>query len=201
MATVLKIGPIDRGRSMTREEYLSVDYQEGYHYELIRGKLYLSPPPNLPEDWVEQWLYDRLKDYASQHWQVINYVTNKARIFVPGEQRTTAPEPDVAAFRDFPTHLPIRELRWQDVSPVLVGEVLSTDDSDKDLVRNVELYLLVPSIKEYWLLDPRTNPDEPTLLVYRRHGKRWRSPIELGHGETYTTKLLPGFALKIDPRS
>jgi Uma2 family endonuclease len=37
---------------------------------------------------------------------------------------------------------------------VLVGEVVWEDDPDKDLVRNVELYLQVPSIREYWVLDP-----------------------------------------------
>jgi Uma2 family endonuclease len=96
--------------------------------------------------------------------------------------------------------LDLREVRWQDVSPLLVGEILSLDDPDKDLVRNVQLYLQVPSIEEYWLLDTRGDPNRPTMRVYRRHGAKWRSPIELSYGDTYTTKLLPGFQLLLDPR-
>jgi Uma2 family endonuclease len=201
MVTVAKIGPTDHGRPMTLDEFLAGEYLEGWHYELIQGKLYVSPMPNLPEDWVEKWLYEKVLDYAREHPEVINRVTNKARVFIPGERRTTAPEPDLAAFQGFPVHLPIRRMRWQDVSPILVGEVISADDPDKDLVRNVELYLQVPTIREYWVIDSRENADEPSMLVYRRYGKKWRSPLELSYGDTYTTKLLPGFVLKVDPRS
>ena len=82
----------------------------------------------------------------------------------------------------------------------MVGEVVSHEDPDKDFVRNAELYLQVPSIKEYWLLDAREDPERPKMRVHRRHGKDWRI-IDLSVGETYTTKLLPGFEVKIDPRS
>ena len=59
--------------------------------------------------------------------------------------------------------------------------------------------LAVPTIREYWVLDGRPDPDHPTMLVHRRHGQRWRI-IEVGFGETYTTKLFPGFKLVLDPR-
>jgi hypothetical protein len=36
---------------------------------------------------------------------------------------------------------------------------------------------------------------------YRRHSKRRRAPLELRYGDVYTTKRLPGFTLKVDPRS
>ena len=156
MSTVLKkLGPTDHGRPMTLEEFMAARSVEGYHYELIDGKLYVSPLPNLPENRVEDWVFDQLKLYVRDQSDVINFVTNKARVFVPRRRRLTNPEPDVAAYRNFPLHLPFRSVRWQDVSPILVVEVLSLDDPDKDLVRNVELYLQVPSIKEYWLFDTR----------------------------------------------
>lgn len=200
MVTVLKLGPGDHGRAMALEDFLAGDFEEGYQYELIDGKLYVSPEPNLPQDWVEKWIYRKLLRYSEQHPEAINYVSNKARVFIPSRARATCPQPDLAAYRNFPLHRPIRELRWQEVSPVLVGEVLSLEDPDKDLVRNVELYLQVPSIKEYWLFDTREDPEQPTLRVHRRHGKRWRL-LEFSYGATYTTRLLPGFALAIDPRS
>jgi Uma2 family endonuclease len=184
---------------MTLEEFLSSSWEEGYHYELIDGKVYVSYLPNLPEDWVEKWAYWRLMLYSRDHPEIINHVTDKARVFVPGRRRVTAPEPDLAAYRDFPRDRPLRELRWQDVSPLLVGEVLSKDDPDKDLVRNVALYLQAPTVKEYWVFDTREDPDQPQMRVYRRHGRQWRI-IEVAFGETYTTKLLPGFELPLDPR-
>jgi Uma2 family endonuclease len=200
MATVLRIGPADHGRPMGFDEYMAGDYEEGYQYELIDGRLYVSPMPNLPYDCLEQWLYFQLRLYAHNNSSVINHVTNKARVFVPGRSDTTCPEPDVAAYRNFPKQLPLEERRWQDVSPVLVAEVLSADDPDKDLVRNVELYLQVPSIREYWIIDPRESADFPRLIVHRRYRGAW-SIREYAAGMTYTTKLLPNFGLPIDPRS
>jgi Uma2 family endonuclease len=199
MGTVLKLGPADRGRPMTLDEFMAGDYAEGYRYELIDGKLYVSPQPDLPQNRVERWLHFQLELYAKEHPEVINYTTDKARVFVPGREDVTNPEPDVAAYRKFPLHRPFREIRWQDVSPVLVVEVVSGEDPDKDLVRNEDLYFRVPSIKEYWLLDTREDPERPPLRVHRRHGRRWRI-IDVAPGETYATRLLPGFELVLDPR-
>ncbi len=197
---VKKLGPKDHGRPMTFEEFTAARAVEGYQYELIDGKLYVSPQPNLPENRVEDWVYFKLKLYAHYQPDVINFTSNKARVFVPGDQGTTNPEPDVAAYRNFPLELPWDSVRWQDVSPILVVEVLSLDDPDKDLIRNVRLYLQVPSIKEYWLFDTREGPEQLRLQVRRRYRGQWRL-TELGPGQTYTTKLLPGFELTLDPRS
>jgi Uma2 family endonuclease len=121
-------------------------------------------------------------------------------VFVPGRRRTTTPEADLAAYHEFPRDLPIAELNWRNVSPVLVVEILSEDTADKDLERNAELYLQVPSIREYWILDPRVSPDQPTLTVHRRRGARWQRPIVVRPGDSYTTRLLPGFTLTLNPR-
>jgi Uma2 family endonuclease len=200
MATVSKMGPSDHGQRMSLEEFLAGDYMEGYQYELIDGKLYVSAKPEVPENWVEMWLSGKVNQYARDHQDVINYLSHKARVFVPEARRVTAPEPDLSAYQNFPFHRPIRSLRWQDVSPMLVSEVLAIDDPYKDLVRNVELYLQVPSIEEYWLLDTREDPERPTMRVHRRQEQRWHL-TELTYGETYRTDLLPGFELLIDPRA
>ena len=120
--------------------------------------------------WVERWMYCRLELYRMAHPEVVNFVANKARVFVPAEEEETVPEPDAAAYQNFPLEQPFEEIRWQDVSPILVVEVLSADDPNKDLVRNVRLYRQVPSIREYWILDPRADSALPSLIVYRRQG-------------------------------
>jgi Uma2 family endonuclease len=200
MGTVLHIRPADHGRPLTLEEFSAARWEDGYQYELIDGKIYVSPQPDAPQSLVEKWIYTKLDRYAEQNPEVINFVYSKARVFVPGRPGVTNPEPDVAAYRDFPLDLPWEELRWQDVSPVLVVEVLSLEDPKKDLVRNVELYLQVPTIKEYWLLDTRDSADRPSMQVRRRQGKRWRR-IDVPYRDTYTTRLLPGFEVILDPHA
>jgi hypothetical protein len=55
----------------------------------------------------------------------------------------------------------------------------------------------VPSIREYWILDPLTDADRPTLTAHRRRGRGWQKPVVVGPGGTYTTRLLPGLTLAI----
>jgi Uma2 family endonuclease len=200
MTTMLKLGKADHGRPLTLDEFWHSDYMEGYRYELIDGKLYVCPQPNLPEARVDRWITRKLEAYSDQHPEIINAVFNKARVFVPGRPGATVPEPDVAAYHAFPLNVDFRAVRWHDVSPLLVVEVLSAEDPDKDLVRNVRLYHQVPSISEYWIFDGRIDPNRPLFTARRRYGRRWRL-IHRAFGDTYTTRLLPGFELLIDPHS
>src|SRR5436853_7078449 len=96
-AAVLKLGPADHGRPMTLEEFQTASAVEGYQYELIDGKLYVSPEPNLPQGRAENWLFFKVALYAQEHPEVINFVHFKARVFVPGRRGVTNPEPDLAA--------------------------------------------------------------------------------------------------------
>lgn len=201
MATLTaQIGPAEHGRPLTVDEFEAETFQEGYKYELINGRLYVTYEPDPPEDWLEKWLFTHVLLYSRTRPNIINYVSDKARVYVPGPLVDTIPEPDLAAYHDYPVQLPLRRIRWRDVSPMLVGEVLSPNDPHKDLIRNVQLYLQVPSIREYWLVDGREDPDRPRMRVHRRRGKRWQV-IDLAYQDVYTTKLLPGFKLVIDPRS
>jgi Uma2 family endonuclease len=154
----------------------------------------------MPEDFLVSWLRRKLEFYGDGNPEIIGYVSPRSRVFVPGMRRTTVPEPDLAVYDRLPDNTPLSELNWRNVSPILVVEVMRAADPYKDLVRNVELYLQVSTIREYWILDARELADEPTLLVYRRRGKQWQKPREIGYRESYTTPLLPGFKLVVDPR-
>jgi Uma2 family endonuclease len=197
MSTMLKLGPADHGRELTFEEFVGSDFELGYKYELIHGRVYVSPLPDPPANYLEEWLLDQLKAYSWSRPDVINYVTSKARVYVEGRDDVSYPEPDISAYRNYPRQRSLR-LRWREVNPILVVEVLDRDNPEKDTIRNVEVYLSVPSIREYWVLDTRPGLHQPTLLVHRRHGRHWRI-ISVPAGGTYTTRLLPGFRLVVDP--
>ena len=199
MQTKLKLGPGDHGRALTWDEYLSGDYEEGHRYEIIDGRLYVSPKANFLAYWVERWLYLQVQAYSDRRPEVINFVSFGSRAFVTRPSGVTAPEPDLAAYHDAPIDELPEDVRWQDMSPLLIGEVISADDPDKDLVRNVNLYRQIPSVREYWILDPRESTQFPSMKVYRRQGRNWR-PLDVAGGARYTTRLLPGFELVLDTR-
>jgi Uma2 family endonuclease len=190
------LGPKDHGRAMTMEEFdQSVD-SEGYYFELVDGRVFVSPVPNAPHEWVNHWLAEALRAYSRACPGVINFVSTASRVFPVGRPGPTSLEPDIAAYNDFPTGRPYRQLNWRDIHPVLVAEVLSPDNPEKDVERNVALYPFVPTLQEYWILDA-LHPTL-TLTAYRRSGRRWRKPITVPEDGVYTTPLLPGFALTVN---
>jgi Uma2 family endonuclease len=200
MASVqLRLGTVDHGRRISLDDFDEAEFEQGARYEIIDGRLYVSAEPNFAENYLETWLFFNLITYSRQRDDIINYVTVKSRLFIDSRSEPTVPEPDIAAYQALPEEKPLEELHWRNLRPIVVAEILVEGDPHKDLERNRELYLEAPSIREYWILDGRENPNEPTLIQNRRHGKRWiiRS---FPYGSTFTTKLLPEFSLVIDPR-
>ena len=110
MTTLLKISPADHGRPMAYEDFTTAEYEEGYQYELIDGRLYVSPRPDAPQGRVEKWIYTKLDRYSLLYPEVINFVYNKTRVFVPGRPAVTCPEPDVTAYQDYPLDLPFEDV-------------------------------------------------------------------------------------------
>jgi len=197
MQTQLYLTPKDHGRPLSFEDFQHARSREGYHYELIDGRLVVSPLPNLPHDRVRDLIKALLERYKTQNPEALRHVQGPARVFIPGRRATTAPEPDIAGYRHFPTDRDLDSVHWQDISPIIVVEILSRGNADKDLARNLRLYLQVPTIREYWIVDPRRDAARPALSVYRRRSTRWQRPLQVPPGTTYTTRLLPGFTLTL----
>ena len=200
MHTRLYLTHEDHGRALSWEEFASADAQEGYRYEMIEGRIEVSPVPNLPHDIVMTRIWGALFIYSEQHKDILPYVSARGRVFLPDPPRgITAPEPDIAGYTDFfPEGTPVADQDWHDISPAIVVEILSEGTEDKDLERNRRLYLQVPSIREYWIVDPRATANEPMMIVFRRRGTRWAPRRIVLAGETYTTAMLPGFSLVLD---
>lgn len=191
------LGPADHGRELTYEEFLAGNYERGHKYELIDGRLYVSPMANYPHEWVRNHLYRVLTLYVEGHPNVLQKVLANARVFVAGRSKTTCPEPDFAMYKTCPLG---RDVNWQDISPIIVAEVVSPGDPYKDYVRNVDLYQRVPSIREYWVFDRSREANGPTLTVYHRDSSRqkWKTST-FGPEDIYTTSLLPGLKLPVCP--
>src|SRR5262245_4762579 len=98
MKTVLKLGPADHGRAISLEEFEHASYEEGYDYEIIRGRVYVSPKPNPTHDFFVEWFGDHLRVYSQEHPDAINYISGAAQTFVPEEAEVSAPEPDLTVY-------------------------------------------------------------------------------------------------------
>ena len=103
MLTSVRFGPKDHGRAVSDDELQGAHFRSGYDYEVIFGRLYVSPAPNFKHDWIEKYILEELVKYWRQHPEVVGYVTDRARVYVPDTERTTAPEPDLAVYAQMPT--------------------------------------------------------------------------------------------------
>jgi hypothetical protein len=71
VATLLRIGPADHGRTMTLEEFLEAEVEEGHRYELARRVLEVTQVPNDPHGVVVCNLDRATSRYDEQHPGVI----------------------------------------------------------------------------------------------------------------------------------
>src|SRR5438477_9431015 len=122
-----QLGPADQGLALTYDEFMASSFEDGYRYELIDGELVVSPAPNMGHMLVLRWLNKALEAYCDAHPAVINLIGITGRVVVPARERTTVPEPDLAAYHDFPEDISDDELDWRAFSPILVAEVISPD--------------------------------------------------------------------------
>ena len=97
MQTRLYLTPADHGRELSWDEFASADAQEGYRYEMIEGKVFVSPFPDMPHDDLKDWLEAALRTYARERPDILCRVKGPARVFLPERSDgVTAPEPDIA---------------------------------------------------------------------------------------------------------
>lgn len=194
-----RFGPADHGRSVSDEVAESAEYVGGFKYEVIDGKLYVTPRQNLPENLLESWLYHLLDRYSEQHPEIVNFVATKSRIYVPGQARSTIPEPDLAVYSDVLLGKPLNQTHWRDISPFLVVEVMVEGEFEKDLSRNPILFHRVPSVSQYWVVNGTESVEKPSLIQYSRTKEFWDITTHR-FGSKFRTNLLPDFELEIKPR-
>src|SRR5438105_2335835 len=98
----LKLTPRDHGREIDPEEFERSTGDPDFHFEIIDGRVYVSPIAGLPHDFLKEWLHGKLWEYARSHPKIINYLSTAPRVFIPIREKATRPEPDLAAYQDFP---------------------------------------------------------------------------------------------------
>lgn len=191
----LSLGPQDHGRQLTLDQYRRADEAPGCITELIDGVV-LAAPMAIPnhEYWV-QFLNNRVRDYVADHSAAKYFIATGSEVYIPDRPGPTRPRPDLAVYRDFPDPPP---RTWDDISPIVVAEVISDRRAEKDTVRNRHLYWAAAAIAEYWIIDPRRSWSAPTLIALHRpaRGDFWNEQV-VPFGKIWRSKALPRFALNL----
>ena len=189
MATVttpLRIGPADRGRAMTLEEFLDADVKEGYRYELARGVLEVNQVANDPHGDVVCNLYRGVARYDERHPGMIHSFGggSEFQFIIPGLASGRNPDLGVV-LRGAPRDWRGRRL------PALAAEVVSRGSITRDYQAKREEYLAY-GLLEYWIVDPM----ERKVTVLTRRGDIWSEAVFRGD-QVIASLVLPGFATTV----
>ena len=185
-ALKLKVGPADRGRTMTLDEFAEAEGQPGYIYELAGGVIQVVDIPGISHGQVLFAFDQQVFPWVVAHPGVIHYYGSgdQCVIRLPGLQCERHPD---RSFYLSPA--PAGEQPWIRWIPDIVLEVVSSGGESRDYEEKRREYLAA-GVREYWILDPT----QRAALIFQRAGDTWREhrPID-----TYATALLPGFTLDI----
>ena len=183
MSTVaaIRIGPADNGRSMTLEEFMEAEVEEGFRYELARGVIEVTKVPRDAHRQVVTNLYDMISQYRRTHRGVVlSYGGgSEFQLWLPG--MVSGRNPDLGVV----LHGTPKDRNGRR-NPVLVAEVVSEESIHRDYETKREEYLR-HGILEYWIVDPLKR--QVTILT--RDGDVWRESI-LRDQQTIDSMILPG---------
>jgi Uma2 family endonuclease len=129
---------------------------DGNKYELIRGELFVTPPPSVDHEEVLARLHAMLAGYVEKHG-VGRVYRPRAVIRFDGSEA----EPDLMVR---PVSPDVHGNAWEKLpAPLLVVEVLSPTTRRRDLI-NKRAYYLDAGAAEYWVVDT----EQREIRVIRR---------------------------------
>jgi len=171
-------------RTKTYDDYLNTP-DDGRHYELFDGEIFVSPTPNQRHQWISQLLNRRLDRVVSS--------ASLGRIYAAPLavrlDRDVLLSPDLFFVR---SGSPADNLSttWIEGAPALVVEILSKSTADRDLNRKRELYEQY-GVEEYWIVDPVLQ----TIIALRLLNGSYQ-PIHQENG-VFASYALPGLEINV----
>ncbi|MCL6447474.1 MAG: Uma2 family endonuclease [Armatimonadetes bacterium] len=171
-----------------KEVYTYEDYAklpEGAPYQLIGGKLIMTPSPTVYHQYISTRIVKRLIDFVEE--KGLGVVLH-APLDVYLEEKETY-QPDIIYISRERSEIIEERIRG---APDLVVEILSPSTAYYDLRKKARVYAR-HGVKEYWVVDPLeesieiyTNRDGSFELVQRAEGE-----------EAAGSVLLEGFAVEL----
>ena len=165
-------------------EYLWLTDHANRLIELTGGHVQELPMPTDTHQAVLLFLYLLFHGHLERRGGVVRVAPLRLRV-----RADTFREPDLLLLRDRSD--PRRQDRYW-LGADLVGEVVSPDDPDRDLVEKRADYAAA-GIPEYWIADPRGE----TITVLTLQGGAYAEHGTFARGESATSPLLAGLTADV----
>jgi Uma2 family endonuclease len=160
------------------------------HYELLRGRIVMSPPAGWPHGSVESNIHGPLMVFVRTHELGITLGSSAGYDLPSGD----TVEPDISfitndRLKAGPAPQPGKFVR---IVPNLVVEILSPATAQKDRTEKKAIYE-ANGVEEYWLVDTKRHE----ITIYTLAGKRFgRSKVYTAR-DMLSSRTLKGFTLRL----
>jgi Uma2 family endonuclease len=169
------------------EDFLRLP-DDGNRYEVIRGSLYVTPPPVPGHQFSSFELAFRLSAFVRER-DLGLVLTAPLGVMLPAGIATPV-QPDILFFRKG------NEPRWGSSNyegvPDLIAEVLSPSTRRRDRTTKKDAYQDA-GVPEYWLVDQGAR----TVVVYVLAKGKYVELVRGGAGDEVWSSVLPGFRVRV----
>jgi Uma2 family endonuclease len=183
---LLQVGPDDVGMKLTREEFATVEFQEPYKYERVRGRLVVMPPAGHEHRRVSRPFRRELGLYWGLHPESIDDVQSEGWVATSDDDDRI---PDICVY----LHGESSGQPEPDRIPDLIFEFVSRDrrDQERDYIFKREEYHRI-GVREYVIVDRFTR----RALVLTWQADDYAERVMTAADE-YTTPLLSGLKVPL----
>jgi len=172
-----------RRTQLTYDDFAALP-DDGKHYELLAGVLYVNPSPGLPHQHAAKVAFLQIREYFEENG--LGEV-----FFAPFDvilSELDVAEPDILVVAR-PSQFSPRGIEGP---PALVVEVISPSSRKYDRVTKAARYLAL-GVEHYWIVDP----DARHLVCQRAEGGRWLVVAEGRDSATVCDPSWPDLAIAL----
>jgi Uma2 family endonuclease len=172
----------------TYEDYLRLP-DDGNRYEVIRGALYVMPPPAPEHQFSSAEISYQLSKFVREN-DIGLVLTAPLEVRLPRGIASPV-QPDVMFFRK--GNEPNWEMSAYEGVPDLIVEILSPRTRRLDRTVKLQAYQDA-GVPEYWLVDPW---DRTVVVHAMGPDMRYTEPRRGAEGDRVRSSILPGFDLAV----
>jgi Uma2 family endonuclease len=160
-----------------------------HHYELLNGRVVMTPPAGWPHGSIGSRLVTRmtLASDAGKHGRVFD----SSQGFELPTGDTVEPDASFVTMTRWRAAPPPTLGKFLAVVPDLIVETLSKSTATRDRGEKKAIYAAA-GVREYVLVDTRSR----TLTVFGSDGERFDEGSVLGENEPWHSSTLPGLSLR-----
>ncbi|HEV7505697.1 MAG TPA: Uma2 family endonuclease [Thermoanaerobaculia bacterium] len=171
----------------TYDDFLRLP-DDGQRYEVIRGCLYVTPPPILKHQFSSFELAFQFSAFVREH-DLGLVLTAPLGVILPAGIANPV-QPDVMFFRKG------NEPRWETSNyegvPDLIAEILSPKTQRRDRTTKLQAYQDA-GVAEYWIVDPQAC----SVVVYGLERGKYKELVRGGEYDMVGSSVVPGFRVKV----